>query len=27
VRDAFLDYLKKHSPVYPRTEGRIVVTP
>ncbi len=26
VRDAFLDYLKKHSPVYPRTEGRIVVT-
>ena len=27
VRDAFLDYLKKHSPVSPRTEGRIVVTP
>jgi 2',3'-cyclic-nucleotide 2'-phosphodiesterase (5'-nucleotidase family) len=27
VRDAFLDYLRKHSPVYPRTEGRIVVTP
>jgi 2',3'-cyclic-nucleotide 2'-phosphodiesterase (5'-nucleotidase family) len=27
VRDAFLDYLKKHSPVNPRTEGRIVVTP
>jgi 2',3'-cyclic-nucleotide 2'-phosphodiesterase (5'-nucleotidase family) len=27
VRDAFLDYLKKHSPVTPRTEGRIVVTP
>jgi len=27
VRDAFLDYLKKHSPVAPRTEGRIVVTP
>jgi len=27
VRDALLDYLKKHSPVNPRTEGRIVVTP
>ena len=27
VRDAFLEYLKKHSPVSPRTEGRIVVTP
>jgi 5'-nucleotidase/UDP-sugar diphosphatase len=27
IRDAFLDYLKKHSPVNPRTEGRIVVTP
>ena len=27
VRDAFLDYLRKHSPVAPRTEGRIVVTP
>jgi 2',3'-cyclic-nucleotide 2'-phosphodiesterase (5'-nucleotidase family) len=27
VRDAFLDYLKKHSPVSPRTEGRIVVRP
>jgi len=27
VRDAFLDYLRKHSPVSPRTEGRIVVTP
>ncbi|NPV05933.1 MAG: bifunctional metallophosphatase/5'-nucleotidase [Syntrophaceae bacterium] len=27
VRDAFLDYLKRHSPVSPRTEGRIVVTP
>ncbi len=27
VRDAFLDYLKKHSPVSPRIEGRIVVTP
>jgi len=26
VRDTILDYLKKHSPVYPRTEGRIVVT-
>ncbi len=27
VRDVFLDYLRKHSPVSPRTEGRIVVTP
>lgn len=27
VREAFLEYLKKHSPVSPRTEGRIVVTP
>jgi 2',3'-cyclic-nucleotide 2'-phosphodiesterase (5'-nucleotidase family) len=27
VRDALLDYLRKHSPVNPRTEGRIVVTP
>jgi 5'-nucleotidase / UDP-sugar diphosphatase len=27
VRDSFLDYLKKHSPVTPRIEGRIVVTP
>jgi len=27
VRDAFLDYLREQSPVFPRTEGRIVVTP
>lgn len=27
VRDAFLAYLEKNSPVSPRTEGRIVVTP
>lgn len=27
VRDVFLDYLRKHSPVSPRTEGRIMVTP
>jgi 2',3'-cyclic-nucleotide 2'-phosphodiesterase (5'-nucleotidase family) len=27
IREAVLDYLKKHSPVSPRIEGRIVVTP
>jgi 2',3'-cyclic-nucleotide 2'-phosphodiesterase (5'-nucleotidase family) len=27
IRDALLDYLKKQSPVSPRIEGRIVVTP
>ncbi len=27
IRDAFLDYLKKRSPVSPRIEGRIVVEP
>ena len=27
VRDAFLDYLKQKSPVFPKTEGRIVVKP
>ena len=27
VRDAFLDYLREKSPVSPKTEGRIVVTP
>jgi 2',3'-cyclic-nucleotide 2'-phosphodiesterase (5'-nucleotidase family) len=27
MREVFLGYLKKHSPVSPRTEGRIVVTP
>jgi 5'-nucleotidase / UDP-sugar diphosphatase len=27
IREAVLVYLKKHSPVSPRTEGRIVVTP
>ena len=27
IREAFLDYLKKYSPVSPRTKGRMVVTP
>jgi 2',3'-cyclic-nucleotide 2'-phosphodiesterase (5'-nucleotidase family) len=26
VRDAFIAYLKRHSPLTPRTEGRIVIT-
>ena len=26
VRDAFISYLKKHSPLAPRIEGRITIT-